>query len=183
MTMRSILISFLLVASVQALAAETILFGSSSDAMTCYQAATAHPQSADVDSCTSAIREGNLSPSDLAATYSNRGIILANNGQIDKAIQDQTTAVQLDPLSARAHNNRANAYYRAKRHKEALEEYDQAISLSGGKLAPAYYNRAQLRKALGDKDNARKDMQQAAALAPDAYQQALDGFDRPDAGS
>lgn len=180
--MRSILISIVLVASVQAIAAETVILGSNRDAAACYQAATVHPESADASRCTSAIEDGGLSKTDLAATYSNRGIILANNGKIDEAIQDQTTAVQLDPKSARAHNNRANAYYRAKRHQEALTEYDQAIALSGGKLAPAYYNRAQTRNALGQKEAAKQDMQQAAMLAPEQYKQALDDFDHPNAG-
>ena len=181
--MRPILISFFLMTSVRAFGAETIIFGTANDAKACYQAATVHAQSADPEVCTSAIKDGNLTQTDLAATYSNRGIILANNGQLDKAIKDQTTAVQLDPLSARAHNNCANAYYRAQRHKEALNEYDQAIALSGGKLAPAYYNRGQLHNALGDKDAARQDLQQAATLAPDVYEHALDGLDHPDAGS
>jgi len=181
--MRSAVISFLLVASAPAFSAETFLLGKNTDAVACYQAATTFPASADTDRCTAAIKNGNLSTSDLAATYSNRGIILANTGQIDKAIEDQETAVRLDPLSARAHNNRANAYYRAKRHQDALVEYSQAIELSGGKLAPAYYNRAQLHKMLGHNEDARKDMQQAATIAPDTYQQALDGLDAPRAGS
>jgi tetratricopeptide (TPR) repeat protein len=181
--MRSNLISIVLVASVPAIAAETVILGSNRNAMACYQAATVHPESADASSCTSAIKDGGLSQTDLAATYSNRGIILANTGKIDEAIQDQTTAVQLDPKSARAHNNRANAYYRAKRHQEALTEYNQAIQLSGGKLAPAYYNRAQAHNALGQKDAARQDLQQAATLAPEKYKQALDGLDQPNAGS
>ncbi len=181
--MRSFVISIVLVASVQAHAAETVILGSNRDAMACYQAATVQPQSADESRCTSAIKGGSLSQSDLAATYSNRGIILANNGKIEEAIQDQTTAVQLDPLSARAHNNRANAYYRAKRHQEALGEYDQAIQLSGGKLAPAYYNRAQTYNALGQKDAAKQDLQQAATLAPETYKHALDSLETPNAGS
>ena len=180
--MRSILISFVLVASLQARAAETV-FGGNSEAAACYHAATVHPQTADVETCTAAIKDGNLSQQDLAATYSNRGIILANTGQLDKAIADQTTAVELDPNSARAHNNRANAYYRAQRHKEALEEYNEAISLSGGKLAPAYYNRAQAHQALGEQDEARQDLQQAAALAPETYKQDLDATPDHPAGS
>ncbi len=174
--MRSALISLVFVACSQAYGAETILFGSNRDAIACYQGATVHPESADVATCTSAIKNGHLSPSDLAATYSNRGIILANNGHLTEAIQDQITAVKLDPSSPRVHNNFANAYYRAKQHQKALDEYTKAISLSGGTLAPAYFNRGLLHVTLGDKDAARKDLQQAAALAPDTYKQMLDGL-------
>ncbi len=181
--MRSALIALVLVVCSQAYAAESILFGSDPDALTCYQGATVHPQSADPDTCTAAIKDGRLSNSDLAATYSNRGIILANQGRLAEAIQDQLMAVKLDPLSPRVHNNIANAYYRAKQHDKALDEYSKAISLSGGKLAPAYFNRGLLHIKLGDRDAARKDLAQAATLAPDAYQNALDGFDHPAAGA
>lgn len=170
--MRSMWLSMLLVASVQTEAAVSVI--GTSDAEACYEGATFNPQSANDDSCNEAIKHGRLSQPVLAATYSNRGIILANHGELDKAIADQNMAISLDPKSARAHINRANDYYRAKRHAEAIADYDVAISLPGGELAPAYYNRAQAHKALGHKDLANRDLKQAAALEPVTYKHALD---------
>src|SRR5262245_8574375 len=174
--MRSVWISLLLVASAQTEAAVSII--GTSDAQACYEGATFNPQTANDTFCDDAIKRGRLSQTLLAATYSNRGIILANHGELDKAIADQNMAISLDPSSARAHINRANDYYRAKRHAEAIADYDVAISLPGGELAPAYYNRAQAHKALGHKDAANRDLQQAATLEPVKYKHALDEIEK-----
>jgi tetratricopeptide (TPR) repeat protein len=168
--MRSILLSVVVAtaaAGAQSNAAEQV-FGTS-DAQACYEAATFSPRVSSAASCDVAIKRGKLSRSQLAATYSNRGIILANHGELDKAIEDQNKAIELDPDSARAHVNRGNVYYRYNRHNEALAEYNQAITLSHGELAPAYFNRAKSHLALGETDAAAKDFQQAATLAPDTY--------------
>ena len=153
--------------------AQTI-FGSSS-AEACYQMAVMDPRLTDVGPCDDAIKTGDLTRIDLAATYSNRGIILANSGQLDRAIADHNLAVQLDPQSVRAYINRANTLFRARRYAEALADYDQAIDLSSGAFAVAYYNRSFVHLALAHKDQARKDLEQAAALAPSVqvYQDAL----------
>lgn len=168
--MRSIVLSVVVttaMAAVEAHAAEQV-FGTS-DAQACYEAATYSPKSSSEAPCDEAIKRGKLSRPQLAATYSNRGIILANHGELDKAIEDQNTAIALNPDSARAHVNRGNVYYRYNRHNEAVADYNQAITLSHGQLAPAYFNRAQSHLALGETDAADKDFQQAATLAPEAY--------------
>ncbi len=165
--MRPSLLVLALLTAIQTQAAETV-FGPT-DALNCYRSASVQPTSADIDACTAAIEAGQLTQSELAATYSNRGILLARSGQLEKAIEDQNTAIQLDPQSASAHINRANVYYRAARHAEALADYDQAIALSAGSFAPAFYNRALVHKALGENDAARQDLQQAAKLAPGTY--------------
>lgn len=161
--MRPSLLVLALLIPMHARAAETV-FGPT-DALNCYRSASVQPNLFDIDACTAAIENGQLTQSELAATYSNRGILLARNGQLTKAIEDQNTAIQLNPRSASAHINRANVYYRAARHAEALADYDEAIALSSGSFAPAYYNRALVHKALGENDAARQDLQQATKLA------------------
>jgi tetratricopeptide (TPR) repeat protein len=167
--MRSIVLSVVVTTALaaQAHAAEQV-FGTS-DAQACYEAATYSPKSSSEAPCDAAIKRGKLSRPQLAATYSNRGIILANHGELDKAIADQNTALSLDPDSARAHVNRGNVYFRYNRHNEAVADYNQAITLSNGELAPAYFNRAKSHLALGETDAAAKDFQQAATLAPETY--------------
>jgi tetratricopeptide (TPR) repeat protein len=156
-----------------AYAAETV-FGSTS-AQACYNQATFGPQLNDVAVCDDAIKTGDLTRLDLAATYSNRGIILSSSGQLDRALADHDLAVQLDPTSVRAHVNRANTLFKAHRYAEALADYDRAIELSAGAFAVAFYNRSFVHLALAQKDAARKDLEQAAALAPNVqtYQDAL----------
>jgi len=166
--MRSIVLSVVVCAAIAPAHAAEQVFGTS-DAQGCYEAATYSPKIADEAACDAAIKRGKLSRVQLAATYSNRGIILANHGELDKAIEDQNTAIALDPDSARAHVNRGNVYYRYNRHNEAVAEYNQAITLSHGELAPAYFNRAKSHLALGETDAANRDFQQAATLAPEIY--------------
>ena len=168
--MRSIVLSVVVSAAIgvsSANAAEQVI--GTSDAQACYEAATFNPKNADEASCNIAIKRGKLSRPQLAATYSNRGIIFANHGELDKAFADQNAAIALDPDSARAHVNRGNVYYRTNRHNEAVADYNQAITLSNGALAPAYFNRAKSHLALGENDAAVKDFQQAATLAPETY--------------
>jgi tetratricopeptide (TPR) repeat protein len=171
--MRTLFIVMAVVASVSAHAAQTI-FGSSS-AEACYRAATVGPRLTELDPCDEAIKTGDLTRVDLAATYSNRGIILANGGQLDRAVADHNIAVQLDPQSVRAYVNRANTLFRARRYAEALADYDHAIELSAGEFAVAFYNRSFVHLALAHRDEARRDLEQAATLAPhvQTYQDAL----------
>jgi tetratricopeptide (TPR) repeat protein len=167
-----------LAASPLSYAGAQTIFGSSS-AEACYQMSLLEARVANISPCDDAIKSGVLTRIDLAATYSNRGIILANSGQLDRAIADHDIAVQLDPQSPRAYNNRANALFRAHRYAEALASYNRAIELSAGAFAVAYYNRSFVHLALAQKDQARKDLEHAAALAPDvqAYQDALKASD------
>jgi tetratricopeptide (TPR) repeat protein len=175
--MRTFFILIFFFASSSVYAGAATIFGSS-DAEACYRTATYGPRLVDMGSCDEAIKAGGLTRGDLAATYSNRGIILASGGQFDRAIADHTTAIELDPTSARAYVNRANSLFRMRRYAEALADYDRAIDLSAGAFALAFYNRSFVHRALDQKDAARKDLEQAAALAPGvaAYREALRGY-------
>jgi tetratricopeptide (TPR) repeat protein len=171
--MRTLLFLISLLSIAVAHAGQTV-FGSTS-AQTCYNQSTVAPQRSDTAACDDAINKGNLTRVDLAATYSNRGIILSNTGQLDRAIEDHDAAVKLNPTSARAYVNRANTLFRAHRYEEALADYDHAIELSAGSLAAAFYNRSFVHLALAQKDAAREDLEHAAALAPEVqtYRDAL----------
>ena len=87
--MRSIVLSVDVCAAIAPAHAAEQVFGTS-DAQACYEAATYSPKIADEAACDAASKRGKLSRVQLAATYSNRGIILANHGDLEKAIEDQT---------------------------------------------------------------------------------------------
>jgi len=171
--MRTLFLFCVALAAANANAAES-MFGTT-DAMACYEAATFQSHASDAALCSSAIKAGKLSRPQLAATYSNRGIILARANQLDKAIDDQNMALEIDASLARVYINRANAYYRAGRHEEALADYDKAVALSQANFAPAYYNRAIVHRKLGHQEAALHDLQQATTLEPQnaIYQAAL----------
>ena len=45
-----------------------------------------------------------------AEAYYNRGIAYGDKGEYDKAIEDYSKAIELNPEYAEAYNNRGNAY-------------------------------------------------------------------------
>ena len=82
------------------------------------------------------------------------GGVLFNKGQIDEAIEQYQTAVQLDPDSAIPHYNLGLAYSSNGRIDEAVEQYQAALHLSPdfadahSGLATAYFNKGQIDKAI-----------------------------------
>ena len=59
----------------------------------------------------------------------------------DKAIEDYTQAIRLDPNYAAIRHNRGNAYWNKQKYGEAIEDYSQAIQLDP-KNALIYHDRA-----------------------------------------
>jgi tetratricopeptide (TPR) repeat protein len=142
-----------------------------SDAQACYEAATFNPTIADDASCNAAIKRGKLSRPQLAATYSNRGIILANHGELDKAIEDQNAAIALDPDSARAHVN-AQCHYRWQPHttkRRRLQPGDHVVTrhwqrrTSTAEIAPCTRDR---RGAQDSRRCSRRNRYMPIGLAP-----------------
>jgi len=144
------------------------------DAQICYDSATYGPRPQNIDVCTAAIKKSELTRTDLAATYSNRGILRVASGDLDEALEDQNKAISLNP-TARAYVNRANIHYRRKNYQDALADYGQAIALSEGTFATVFYNRALTHRAIGDVGAAKADIEKAIALAPEnpAYRAML----------
>jgi len=132
----------------------------------CFQAALHGGDRADVDTCTKAIEQQPQITRDLAATYSNRGLLLARLGDIEAALADHDQALALAPELAGLYINRANAHVRARDYRAAFADLDRAIELAGDSLPAAYYNRALLFQRLGDRQAARTDAERAAELAP-----------------
>ena len=152
-------------------------FGTSA-AQLCYQAATYGPSPSDLQVCTHAIDDEDMTRLNLAATYSNRGIVWGARGRLDRALEDQNKSIGLNPESARAYINRANVQYRLKKYDAALADYGKAIDFSGGNLALVYYNRSLALAAVGNRNAAIADMQHALQLAPGnvAYLNALNNL-------
>lgn len=156
-------------------AAETMLGVSS--AHLCYEYATQGNASARraVDTCTKAIESEPLTGRDLAATYSNRGILQAQRGRYALAVQDYDRALALNPILVHAMINRGNARTRMKQFKEALNDYDLAAFYSEGRNDLVFYNRALLFLQMGRLENARNDLLRALEADPDSlrYREAL----------
>ncbi len=156
-------------------AAETLLGISS--AHRCYEYAshgTSSPRRA-VETCTRAIDSEPLTSRDLAATFSNRGILQAQRGRYAQAVEDYDRALAINPILVHAMINRANAYSRMRQFKEALNDYDIAAFYSEGRNDLVFYNRAMLFLQMGRVENARNDLLRALEAQPDSlrYREAL----------
>lgn len=137
-------------------------------AVICYQLAGAAGNGDAIDICTRAIRHGELTQLDLAATYTNRGIAYARAGKFRHALRDYRRSLELNPDSVHTWLNLANLYARRGKTAEALESYQRAIELSQGSWALPYFNRALTLLGAGQRMRARRDLLRAIALEPHA---------------
>ena len=97
--------------------------------------------------------------------YINRGYAYANLNQPERAIEDFSTAIALNPNYAEAYYNRGNAYAELNEHERAIEDYGKAIELNPA-FAEAYYNRGLAYAELNEHERAIKDYDRAIALNP-----------------
>jgi len=140
----------------------------STDAQQCFEASRL-PLSIDgVSACDKAIQGGGLTRHDLAATYSNRGIIYAANGQYTRALKDHDKAVEVAPDMGEAYINRGNVYYHTRQYEKALTDYNKAIELNAAPAATSWYNKALTLIRLNRKKEARAALEQALVTAPDS---------------
>jgi tetratricopeptide (TPR) repeat protein len=114
---------------------------------------------------TQAIDSGDLSPSQLASTYINRGLSFFKKRDYEWAIADYDAAIRLDPKNAAAYNNRGNAHNELGHKKQALDDYTEAIRRAP-RFALAYNNRGNLLQKLGMFDKAVVDFDKAISFEP-----------------
>ena len=103
---------------------------------------------------------------DLVNVYNNRGNVYADKGDIENAIRDFNTAIQLIQLPsdlASAHNNRAGTYADKGDFENAIKDYNKAIQLNPD-YAEAYYNRGNTYKEKGEIGNAIESYTKAIEL-------------------
>ena len=137
---RSLLALALFACTCGAQAASTTL--GATDAVMCYQESLVSFSNQGISYCNDAINRGKLSRRDLAATYSNRGIIHLKNGKYEKALKDHDRAVRIKPDLPQVHINRGNVLYHTHDYEEALTEFDKAIETNHGLVAITLFNKA-----------------------------------------
>jgi len=139
----------------------------------CYQAALG--RSVDITPCNQALLEQNLTPTEMAANYSNRALLLARLSDLPAAFVDHDKAHALEPDNAYALINRANSHYQAEQYTAALVDLDAAIAVGGSVLAVAHFNRGIVHARIGNKEFARQDVEKALRLSPqtDSYRAFL----------
>eukprot|EP00439_Symbiodinium_sp_Y106_P089116 s1_g1652.t1 len=116
--------------------------------------------------CSRAIQSGDLEPGDMVVALLNRGVAYKNTGNLEMAVVDYSSALELSPDDALLFSNRANAYREMNRPVEAMSDINRSIELNPENPA-AFYVRGLLFEASGDPENARRDFLRAHEISPD----------------
>ncbi len=82
-----------------------------------------------IDGCSAVIKAGRDRSERLAETFNSRGIAYRLKGDYDRAIQDYSQAIKLNPKFAVAYNNRGVAH-------ERKSEYDRRITTKRSSSSP-----------------------------------------------
>jgi len=96
----------------------------------------------------------------------NQGYDLVEQGRYREAIEELNQAIELDPASAKAYNNRGSAYHYLDQHERAIQDFDKAIRLNPD-YALAYYNRGSTYHHLDQHERAVQDFNEAIRLNPE----------------
>ena len=140
-TYKSLFLIALALCSASSFAQSKTSFGSA-NATQCFIASGNPSSLLDARVCTNAIRHDNLSKRDLAATHTNRGIILAAGGKLRQALEDHNQAAQLKKDLSKIYINRGTVFHRLKEYENALLDYQKALDLGGVPKDIVEYNKA-----------------------------------------
>ncbi|MEJ8566541.1 tetratricopeptide repeat protein [Elongatibacter sediminis] len=121
----------------------------------------------DLKACDYAIENSKLSRRDLAATYTNRGVINTAMRRYQQAFEDYNLAIDLMPKLPEPYVGRGNVYFLAERLGEAIEDYTRAMDLGLGRTHLALLNRGMAYEAQGHLQQAETDYREAVTFAPE----------------
>lgn len=136
------------------------------DNMNCYDQFLGGDMKLAIYYCSRAIQSGELEPGDVVVALLNRGVAYKNTGNLEMAVIDYSSALELSPDDALLYSNRANAYRELGRTTEALDDINRALELNPENPS-AFYVRGLLFEAVGDAPSARLDFLRAYELNPE----------------
>jgi len=117
-----------------------------------------------------------VNPSSIEAHYA-LGMFYQENDELNKAIEEYTTILKIDPKNKNASYNLGYIHLvYLKVYDVAVKHFTNAIS-SDPNYAEAYFNRGYCYELLGDVNNSLLDYKKAQEIRP-GYQKALDGQKR-----
>jgi len=113
-----------------------------------------------------AIRSGEFDNANQAVAYYNRGLNYHRLGQYNRAIEDYSAALALNPAQLNALYNRAAAYTAKGELNDALPQLNAFLALQP-EHAEALLQRASVYADLNQTQAALRDLERASGLAPD----------------
>jgi tetratricopeptide (TPR) repeat protein len=150
-----------LVMSVSAASADGI-----EDNMNCYDQFHGGDMKLAIYYCSRAIQSGELEQGDVVVALLNRGVAYKNTGNLEMAVIDYSSALEIAPDDALLYSNRANAYRELGRTAEGLQDINKALELNPENPS-AFYVRGLLFESIGDAASARLDFLRAYDLNPE----------------
>jgi tetratricopeptide (TPR) repeat protein/DNA-directed RNA polymerase subunit M/transcription elongation factor TFIIS len=100
-----------------------------------------------------------------AKDFNSTGVTYGKLGQYERATQEFTEAIRLDPQHTKAYYNRGIAYGQLGQHEQATQDFAEAIRLDP-QHTKAYYNRGIAYGQLGQHEQATQDFAEAIRLDP-----------------
>lgn len=118
---------------------------------------------AKINGCTALIQAGQDTTESLSVIYNNRGIAYDDKGDYDRAIQDFSEAIHLNPNAEGAYYGRGYAYKKKRDYDRAIQDFNEAIHLNPN-FERAYYDRGNAYIDKDDYDRAIQDFDEAIHL-------------------
>jgi len=100
-----------------------------------------------------------------AEAYNNRGNVLADEGQYDKAISEYTKALKIKPTYFGVYYNRGYTYVIKGKYDDAIRDFNKALELNP-KYAKAYHIRGIAYASKGQYSEAITDYTKALEISP-----------------
>lgn len=137
------------------------------DARTCIEIVNQRgDMSAAIDHCTRALASRQLRGNNLVPVYYNRAWAYDELGEVDKAIEDYTRVIQIQPDFLDTYVARGYSYAKKGDLESAIEDYSLALRVDPD-LFEARFNRALAYEQKGDLDSAVEDYQRAYDVNPE----------------
>src|SRR5690606_1418422 len=110
--------------------------------------------------CSELIENPNLDAGTKSLAYAMRALALSLEGALTQALPDYDRAIELDPSSAMALNNRAWVLYKLDRLSDGMSDVERSLALAPAS-PHAHDTRAHIRQAQGERTAALRDYEQA----------------------
>lgn len=93
---------------------------------------------------------------------------MLNSTASDECIAHYNRAIEINPRCYLAYRGLGNYYLKVQDHATAERNYTSAIKINATRFGPIYKNRGIMRLEQGDKDGARKDLEEYIRVTPSA---------------